>query len=68
MMSQMQHISTRDKASQESFLHTTRKEQSANAAPLAALDDSSRGGRGRGGGGGRGTGSYATRQNRHRNR
>eukprot|EP00965_Chrysotila_dentata_P125700 4154947-Pleurochrysis_carterae.AAC.1 len=26
MMSHMQHISTRDKAFQESFLHTTRKE------------------------------------------
>eukprot|EP00965_Chrysotila_dentata_P108238 3575209-Pleurochrysis_carterae.AAC.1 len=61
MMSQMQHISTRDKALQESFLHTTGKEQSANAAPLAALDESLRGGRGRGGGGG---GPVATRPGR----
>eukprot|EP00965_Chrysotila_dentata_P151539 5008405-Pleurochrysis_carterae.AAC.1 len=63
----MQHISTRDKAFQESFLHTTRKEQSTNAAPLAALDESSRGGRGRGGER-RGTGSYATGRNRQNRR
>eukprot|EP00965_Chrysotila_dentata_P036769 1223739-Pleurochrysis_carterae.AAC.2 len=67
MMFHMQHMSTRDKAFQESFLHTTRKEQSANAAPLAALDESSRGGRGLGGGG-RGAGSYATGQNQQNRR
>eukprot|EP00965_Chrysotila_dentata_P251010 6209779-Pleurochrysis_carterae.AAC.4 len=39
MVSQMKHVSTREKTFQRSFLHMTRKEQPANTAPLVALDD-----------------------------
>eukprot|EP00965_Chrysotila_dentata_P025563 849950-Pleurochrysis_carterae.AAC.3 len=60
-MSEVKHRSTQDKTFQESLLHTMRKDQTAHT-PLAALDDTSKGGRGRGGG--RGAGSYAAGQNR----
>eukprot|EP00965_Chrysotila_dentata_P037494 1247199-Pleurochrysis_carterae.AAC.1 len=70
LVTQMQQISTRDKVFQKSFLHMTRKEQSANTAPLIALDDLSRAvSPGQGGKGREPVYSYAagqSRQNRHK--
>eukprot|EP00965_Chrysotila_dentata_P257715 6212980-Pleurochrysis_carterae.AAC.5 len=62
MVSQMQQMSTRDKAFQESFLRTMRKEQSANTARLVALGLVEKWPRPRAGGGGRGAGSYVSKQ------
>eukprot|EP00965_Chrysotila_dentata_P080024 2639420-Pleurochrysis_carterae.AAC.2 len=63
LLTQMQQMRTRDKAFQESFLHLTRKEQSANTAPPATLDDLSRCGQGREGGG-KEAGNHAAGKNR----
>eukprot|EP00965_Chrysotila_dentata_P156728 5178272-Pleurochrysis_carterae.AAC.1 len=61
-LSEMRHQGTQSKTFQESLLHTMRNDRTAHA-PLAALDDMSRGGRGHGGEG-RGADSYAAGQTR----